>query len=140
MLNLALAALLVLPQHASPAADLGGTLSADARRAIVETLAAAVEERYCKPDVAIEIAAHLRAELAAGAFDGCTSRATLAPALTKALRAVNDDRHFAVYGKPEGRIEEERSDPLGTALRAGAEGRERNHGFTRVEILPGNVG
>jgi predicted negative regulator of RcsB-dependent stress response len=137
MLHLALALLSALPPQA---ADLGGALDAGARRAIVETLAVEVEARYCKADVAEQIAAHLRAELAAGAFDGCTTRFALAPALTKALRAVNDDRHFAVYGKPEGRIEEERSDPLRTALRARAEERGRNHGFTRVEILPGNVG
>jgi hypothetical protein len=137
MWNLALAALFTLPLQT---ADLGGALGADARRAIVETLATEVEARYCKPDVAREIAAHLRAELVAGAFDGCTTRFALAPALTKALRAVNDDRHFVVFGKPEGRIREELHDPLGTALRARVEERERNHGFARVEILPGNVG
>lgn len=137
MLHLLLA---VLPALSVQATDLGGPLDPQARRAIVETLATEVEARYCKPDVARAIAAHLRTELAAGAFDRCGNRLELAPALTQALRAVNDDRHFAVFGRPQGRIEEERSDPLRTAVRAREEGRLRNHGFTRVEVLDGNIG
>jgi tetratricopeptide (TPR) repeat protein len=132
---LALAALLQLQ-----ADDLGGAVDAAQRAAIVETLATEVEARYCKPDVARQIAAHLRAELKAGTFDDCANRLTLAPKLTTALRAVNDDRHFAVYGLPEGRVEEERTDPLRTALRRADEQRAANSGFARVEVLEGNVG
>lgn len=137
MTTLLVSALLVLSPQAP---ELGGTLDAAQRRAIVETLAHEVEARYCKPDVARQIAEHLRTELAAGAFERFSTRLELAPALTRSLRAINDDRHFVVYGVPDGRIEEEQSDPLRTVVRRGEEERARNHGFTRVEVLPGNIG
>ena len=137
MLHLVLAALLPLQLQSN---DLGGALDAAQRAAIVETLATEVEARYCKPDVAVRIAAHLRAELARGAFDDCANRLALAPKLTTALRVVNDDRHFVVYGVPEGRVEEELTDPLRTVVRRGDELRARNHGFARLEVLDGNIG
>lgn len=136
-LVLALAPLLA-PTRQSP--DLGGSIDAAKRAEIVETLAREVEDRYCQPEVALKIAAHLRAELKAGRFDDCANRLTLAPKLTTALRAVNDDRHFAVYGVPEGRVDEERDDPLRSSVRRLDESRARNHGFARVEVLDGNIG
>ena len=130
---------LLLPTSPCPQDD-GGTLDAAARRSAVERLAELVEARYCLPDVAAQIATHLRSELAAGSFDGCATRSMLAGALAPALRAVNGDKHFKVRVRPPGEIEQDERDPLGEWLRESEELRQHNFGLTRAEVLPGNVG
>lgn len=142
LLSFLLAALILSP--AAPAAqgvaDDGGAIDAAQCSAIVERLADQVAARYCLPEDAAKIAAHLREELAAGHFQPCTTRASLAYELTDALRAVNGDKHFKVRVRPEGQMAEDEVDPLGAFLRRGEELRESNCGVVRAEVLQGNVG
>jgi C-terminal processing protease CtpA/Prc len=68
---------------------------AEARQTATE-LAQVLDENYVFPDVAKRYAAMLRANAAAGAYDGFTSALALAQRLTTDLRAVSPDAHLRV--------------------------------------------
>lgn len=72
---------------------------ADARAA-VEELAARLEENFIFPDAAKAYAAMLRANLAAGAYDGFPDAETFADKVTSDLQAVHADGHLRVRTRP----------------------------------------
>jgi len=91
-------------------------------REIVRAAADAVEANYVFPEVGHDIAARVRAKLAAGGYDALPAGEELARALTADLQAVNGDKHLRVRAKPSERL----------AL--------QGSGVARAEILPGDVG
>jgi hypothetical protein len=155
--------LLILLSAAVALATFAGPARADAtfdRRAVVERVAALVDELYVDPKTGKALAEHLRKKLAQGAFDSCSAPSDLADALTRALREVADDKHLNVrsgasaVGGPvrivRGGPGPEGHEPgaAGRRIVAGpngrsAEGPERataRSNVARVERLDGNVG
>ncbi len=113
--------------------SLGQTPEVDPRAA-VEQIATRIEQRFYDPARASRIAGALRAETAAGRYDALRDPRDLATALTTRLQP--DDRHFAVSWRA---LAEAAPGPGGPTRDLGREARS-NHGFRRVEMLPGGVG
>ena len=151
------AALLAVPSGivaAPPSAIPAETLGEDARRKVVENIAATAEQRYVDLAGGRLIAARLRQQLAGGAYDKLADPSAFANALTADMRAVVPDVHLrAVYEpyRPQqtmGRVAiPTASGPVvAPAAYARIDSRSveeiaaSNHGFDKVERLAGNVG
>lgn len=130
-------------QYAPPSAgqpDL--TLDARMRAAVVDTLADRMERLYVFPDKGAAAAKSLRQRLAAKKYDGVTSAEAFAESLTASLRASAHDLHLRVGYRSES-LPPESNDgtpPEAEMRRMREQGRRTNHGFERVQRLPGNVG
>lgn len=126
-----------LPQTQSPALD------AAEKARVVEAAAAMLERTYVLPDVATQMAALIRKNLADAQYSGITNGQEFAERLTADLRSVSRDRHLGVVFDPE-RVRELRNpDTRDTA--AAEEERRRlqrmsNYSFREVRMLPGNLG
>ncbi|WP_296816530.1 S41 family peptidase [Brevundimonas sp.] len=127
---LILAAALALPGGPAPAQD------AARPRAVVEAIAERIRDQYFSIERGDAIADALEAESASGRYDAFTDPRDLAAELSARLRP--EDAHFVVL-----------HDPAGPAASPGSGGvrsqgtdiqRLSNYGFTRVEVLPGNIG
>jgi hypothetical protein len=108
-------------------------------RSAVTRIAERIEAEYFDPRLAKRIADELRAEVAEGRFDDVEDPRELAAVMSQRLR--HHDAHFVVVWSPPsppapavgpGAARAPAADP-GAAARG-------NHGFRRVEVLPGNVG
>ncbi len=96
-LSLLLAACALLPAaFAFPESTASATLDSARARAIVQAVAAAIDELYVDPDAARRIAAEVRMRASAGAYDGARSATTLADRLTRDLQEIGHDRHLSV--------------------------------------------
>lgn len=113
------------------------TLDRAAQTEVVDAIRTALLDEYVFLDVARACADHLQQRLKAGAFDGLGDPAALAKALTTELQAISKDKHMRVIRRraPEAGTQGLRLDltPPPQALAA-------NHGFAKVEVLPGNIG
>ena len=110
------------------------------RQAVVQRMGEQLVENYVFPDVAEKVAAHVKAELTAGAYDEITDAEAFADALTEAARSVSHDKHMRVRAQTPRRAAEQRANPLRASAEAAARQRQGNYGFDKVEILDGNVG
>lgn len=142
---LALLSLLALPPAAPAAAQPPDgqppqppAVSAADRQAILDGVVAALHATYVFPEVAVKMEEHVRARLAAGAYDRFEVLPDFTAALTEDLRSVSKDLHLGVGWAPE---------PPGEApsqaeqeARFAAEMRRDNYCFEKVEHLSGNVG
>ncbi|MGV8039269.1 MAG: S41 family peptidase [Thermoanaerobaculaceae bacterium] len=124
VLSLATAALCVAAEPAPPP---------QLRAAVVDAAARALAEEYIFPDKAAEMGRVLRSKLEAGDYDACTTLADLLRMLRADLLAVSNDRHIALWEMSEAEKQRQEADDA-------EEMRSSNHGFRRVEVLPGNVG
>ena len=114
---------------------------------VVEEIAQQISDRYVLVDEARKLAERLLEVSLRGGYDGVAPPAKLAELLTRDLRRMSGDLHFAVELDPEhaGRL---------LAARAGQEAalpeigftaeelqhlRRTNYGFQRVQMLAGNV-
>lgn len=133
------------PQPA-PALDAAG------RRMVADSIAKVLEGRYADSAVAVRLAAHLRARLAAGAYDRQTMPADLGVAIMRDLQSVIADKHLRISYEPEREYTLAPASGPGGAPAGGAvrwnriDGRDSatiartNFAFDAVERLPGNVG
>lgn len=133
------------PQPA-PALDAAG------RRMVADSIAKVLEGRYADSAVAVRLAAHLRARLAAGAYDSQTMPADLGVAIIRDLQSVIADKHLRISYEPEREYTLAPASgpagaPAGGAVRWNRiDGRDSatiartNFAFDAVERLPGNVG
>lgn len=129
-------------------------LSAAARRAVIDSAATLLTRYYAFADTGQMLAAHLRARLAAGAFDGATTEPQLGEALTREMQAFNHDGHlYTAYRPAAGSAA---AGAFRMVRQGGAEGgaprregpspadvaalRRQNYGIARAERLDGNVG
>ena len=98
------------------------------RRAVVESAAKMLRERYVFPDIGDQAAGAIESVLGAGGYAGLDQLAQFAQRLTEDLRTVAKDKHLRITapGAPTA------SPPQ---VRPPAEG-----GITRADILDGNVG
>ncbi len=110
--------------------------------ALVAALVLALRAHYVFPERADALAAGLRARLAAGAYDGAATLGDRCDRLTADLLTLSGDHHLRLFADLRGRRlagEEAGDDAAADAARRRAAARA-NHGFARVECLPGNVG
>jgi hypothetical protein len=111
-------------------------------RAIIQSLANKIRACYVFPEIAEQICARLQKHLDDGEYAGIDEGEFLAFALTTHLQEVNHDEHLWVRWHtvplPEG-ADILRHDRKWLEERM-LEARLDNHGFHKVERLPGNVG
>lgn len=124
-------------------------LDAAARRDVVDSLRSLLIRVYVDADTGRLIGDHLAGELRSGAYDSLSDPAELARALTRDLRAVNDDGHLFAQFAPGAPVD--RIGPDGRIVFAGegggedsaaveAQARGFHFGLGRLELLTGNVG
>lgn len=116
------------PGAAAPAAAAApaGPLTADAQRAVVDSVARLLEAMHTAPDTGQAIADRLRQRHREGAYASLSAPQEFAAALTQDMQAVKGDRHLRVTtGAP-------------TMPQPGPGGGAS--GFAPVQLLEGNVG
>jgi hypothetical protein len=118
-------------------------LTTEARKTVVERLAAELERGYVFPRVAEDMEFELLDRLKSGAYDKAADPHAFAALLTDTLREVSSDKHLAVRFTPDPLPERprERGEPTAEEL----EERRReaawdNFGVESVQRLAGNVG
>ena len=129
------------PAAAQPAPPEPPTLSAADRAAIIDDIAAKLDATYIFAETAAAMGEHLRAQLAAGAYDELVSLPDFTRRLTEDLQSVSNDRHLRVGWDPNPPPAE--PDPEDRERRRAVfEERMRtdNYCFRKVERLNGNVG
>ena len=117
-------------------------IDATARKQVIDTILKRLNESYVFPDVAKKMEQSIRDRVAKKEYDQITSSKEFATKLTNDLQAVSHDKHLRVRYSHDSIPERgERREPT-------AEEREQrkrdltwmNHGFAKVERLPGNIG
>lgn len=99
---------------------------------VVEAAAKAMESRYVFPEVGAKMAALVRQNLRAGAYDAIGDETSLNRRLTADLRSVSKDKHIGLMIAPA--AEGSDAGPPMDEMKA------RNFGFVKAEALPGGVG
>lgn len=98
------------------------------RAQVIDATLEAIERSYVFPEVAERMGQAVRERQRSGAYDSINEARAFARVLTTDLQAVSADKHL--------RVRFQRGDDarptMGPLL--------RNHGFEKVEILPGNIG
>lgn len=118
-------------------------LDAKKRKAVVESAARIMTQRYVFADKGEQCAKRLRERLEGGAYDRCTMPSALADAITRDLRAVTSDKHLFVRAPDPRRGEpsaKRRPSPAEWRRARLARQRFENFGFRKLERLPGNIG
>jgi retinol-binding protein 3 len=118
----------------------GGTLDAAARQQVIEGAITHMQRAYIFEDVAVKMAAAIRAQAAAGAYDKISSGAEFASVLTRDLQAVSRDKHLRIIYEPEGIGSRQAPVTAEERARRMAAERRGNFGLHRVERLDGNIG
>jgi Peptidase family S41/N-terminal domain of Peptidase_S41 in eukaryotic IRBP len=154
----ALAAASALPAAAHSLAAQGPSANAQpdrvldsaARRAMVDSAASLLARYYAFADTGQMLATHLRARLAAGAFDGATTEPQLGEVLTREMQAFNHDGHLYTAYRPAAgtaaagafRMVRQGGAPQPREASAAdvAALRRQNYGIARAERLDGNIG
>jgi hypothetical protein len=119
-------------------------LDAESRGKIIDELARRLGEEYVFPDVAQKMAAHVREQQAAGAYDGISDLAQFTTRLTRDLHSVKRDLHMAIlphsmFARMGEAVSEKTSDEDWEASYRQRMAHQ-NYGFYKVERLTGNVG
>lgn len=123
-------------------------VDATTRTDVINALINKLQVHYVFPEVAEQIGAELRTQLAAGTYASATTAQTFCKAVTQTLRAVGHDKHLDVrYSATAHLPANDGSGGADTAAEVAAwretyreEARLQNYGFARVERLPGNIG
>lgn len=132
-----LATVLALQSQASLHAD---PINRQQRTAVLTEAARMIETRYSLRDRAASVAAALRADAAADRFRDIAEAGAFADAVSARLQEVSRDGHLALDYAP--------ATPAGQATTPAFEAAEMerwygahlNHGFEKIERLPGNIG
>ncbi|MDJ0654447.1 MAG: S41 family peptidase [Xanthomonadales bacterium] len=133
---IALVALLTFLPASMRAQDMESTPNT---MAIVEQISEALDEVYVFPEVARQMNELMRQHLDRGAYRDL-DLPTLAAKLTEDLQSISRDRHLSVRPVPPQDTGTEPQDLEAQQQRFLDNARRQNYGFTRVEILQGNVG
>ena len=118
------------------------TIDAATRTQVIDGILKSLNDSYVFPDVAKKMEQSIRERAAKKEYDQITSAKEFATKLTNDLQAVSKDKHLRV------RYSFESIPERGPRREPTAEEREQrqrdlnwlNHGFTKVERLPGNIG
>ena len=118
------------------------TIDAVVRSQVIEAILQRLKDSYVFPEVAKQMEKSIRERMQKKEYDQITRAAAFARTLTSDLQAVSKDKHLRVgYSHEVISPREQRGEPT-------AEERENfrrfvntiNHGFEKVERLPGNIG
>lgn len=130
------------PQSTLAAPD-ASPMDRQTRAAVLHDLFAALDRYYVFPGVAQEIRQNLSDKSRRGNYDALTDPTLFAEAISRDLRQVGRDPHLGIsYSAtpvPADPVDAEAEDEA-TLEQHRAFGRRVNFGFSRVEILPGEVG
>jgi len=118
------------------------TIDAATRTQVIDGILKRLNDSYVFPDVAKKMEQSIRERVAKKEYDQVTSAKQFATTLTNDLQAVSHDKHLRV------RYSNEAIPERGPRREPTAEEREQrkrnltwlNHGFGKVERLPGNIG
>jgi hypothetical protein len=136
----ALAAAAAVPLAAAPP-PAPPAVNAQDRAAIIDDIAAALNETYVFPETAKKMEEKMRSQLKSGAYDRLGTMDTFADKLTEDLRSVSHDLHLGVGWDPEPPADHPGGPPpADQQARFAAESRRDNYCFHKVEHLAGNVG
>jgi C-terminal processing protease CtpA/Prc len=130
------------PFSTEPDLQSPGVVNAENRARIIESTIKQFNDLYVFPEVAQEMEKAVRQRMENKEYDNITSAEAFAKKLTADLQAVSRDKHVEVrYSdkplSPSGNRQD--STPAQTdALRL--KWSRSNHGFAKVEHLPGNIG
>ena len=104
-------------------------LTSDERSTTIQLLMEQLKSSYVFPKVAEEMCSDLEKSLEDGAYDQVDDIDEFAAALTKQLRAICHDKHLRVRAMGEQ-----------TSRSRASRDEAENHGFEKVEFLPGGIG
>lgn len=118
------------------------TIDAATRSEVIESIAKRLNQSYIFPEVAKKMEEALRERARMKEYDQITSSNAFARKLTEDLQAVSHDKHLRVRysfeAVPEG---QQRGEPTAEERANYRRFSQRiNHGFERVERMPGNIG
>ncbi|HEX7174680.1 MAG TPA: S41 family peptidase [Pyrinomonadaceae bacterium] len=117
-------------------------IDAAARKQVIDGILKRLNEAYVFPEVAKKMETSVRERVAKGEYDSVASSQAFAEKLTADLQSVSKDKHLRVrYSHDILPVRPERGEP--TAEQREERRRElgwMNHGFDKVERLPGNIG
>jgi hypothetical protein len=134
-----LAAALAIPALAAPPSP--PAVNAQGRAAIIDDIAAALNETYVFPETAKKMEEIMRRQLKGGAYDSLGTMDAFTQKLTEDLRSVSHDLHLGVVWDPEPPAGETGGPtPAEREARFVAQMRRDNYCFRKVEHLAGNVG
>lgn len=147
MTALSLALFILCPDDAMAQTPNGGdqpdlAIDAATKTQVINELLKLLNDSYVFPETAKNMEAAIGERIDKKEYDQITSSRAFAAKLTEDLRAVSRDKHLSVYFSPEvipvpaaknEPTAEEKETYKKTVSRA-------NHGFARVEHLPGNIG
>jgi C-terminal processing protease CtpA/Prc len=118
------------------------TIDAATRTKVIDTILKRLNDSYVFPDIAKKMEQSIKERVDKKEYDQITSSKEFATKLTDDLQAVSKDKHLRVRYSHEAIPERgERREPTADER----EQRKRdltwmNHGFSKVERLPGNIG
>jgi retinol-binding protein 3 len=118
------------------------TIDAATRTKVIDSILKRLNDSYVFPDVAKKMEQSIKERVDKKEYDQITSAKDFANRLTTDLQAVSKDKHLRV------RYSHQPIPERGERLEPTAEEREQrkrdlawmNHGFSKVERLPGNIG
>jgi len=114
-------------------------ITAEVRRAVLDSVRSAILSYYVFPDTAKAMAVYLEDRRKAGTFDTLTNPNALASAITRDLRHAHVDAHLRIAYDPQ---EAARAADTTHQERRDTQARDRKENFYFLEarILPGNIG
>ncbi|MDH4212249.1 MAG: S41 family peptidase [candidate division WOR-3 bacterium] len=121
-------------------------MDSNAKKDVIESVNGLIIERYVIRDIAHQLADYLNKRFKDGSYDTLHSPAEFASALSADLRKSSNDNHFYIEYNPERAklVTAEKSQSLEEIEKANKAMAEKerltNFGFTKLEILKGNVG
>ncbi|MFH1196142.1 MAG: S41 family peptidase [bacterium] len=116
-------------------------ITKEEREAFVENVSKQLNDNYVFAEVAAQIEKHLKAKLAAGAFDNITDATEFADLMTNEVQSISNDRHMRVRVRPtQLSAPAERPNPIIQNYETKKMLENINYGFRKVEKLEGNIG
>jgi hypothetical protein len=139
-LSLLVFALAVPALAQPPAPPSPPSVDAKDRAAIIDDVAAALNDVYVFPETAKKMEEHLRRQLAAGAYDKLGDMIAFTDKLTEDLQSVSHDLHLRVNWNPDPPGGDEGAPTPEQQARFESFLRRDNYCFRKLERLAGNVG
>ncbi|MEA3004541.1 MAG: hypothetical protein QOH81_3329 [Sphingomonadales bacterium] len=118
------------------------TLSAAARKAVIESAIAQISASYVFPDRTAVIAQALRGKLSSGGFDALSDPKAFADAVNAVIAPVAHDRHLRLFWsrQPLPQLGADGEPDAATMAQQQTMMRRINYDIRKVEVLDGNIG
>ncbi len=118
------------------------TISKEELKAVITDISKKLKSTYVFPELADKMADAISKNLASGAYDNLTDPAEVSKKITEDLLEISKDKHIGLEYNPGGNQNNRgKKGPSPEAVKRWKErNRKGNYGFSKVEILPGNVG